>query len=311
MEIVRDLSQIKSHLRGGAVSIGNFDGVHLGHAALIEQLRRCADEAGGPAVVFTFDPHPVRVLRPDFAPPPLTWTSRKAELLEQLNVDMTLVYPTDMAMLELSPEDFFQNIIVDSLGAKALVEGPNFAFGRDRIGTIDLLQLLCNDQQIHLQVVPPCLTGEQYISSSRIRDAITQGDIDFACEMLTRPYRIRGMVTHGRNRATAMGFPTANLDAIDTLVPAAGVYAGIAWVKDKPYASAIHIGPNPTFAEVETKFEVHLLDFQEMIYGQILKVDMISRVRDIRTFEDPELLQAQLKLDIEQVRQRTQPWNQG
>jgi len=107
-----------------------------------------------------------------------------------------------------------------------------------------------------------------------------------------------------------MGFPTANLDAIDTLVPATGVYAGIAWVKDKPYDAAIHIGPNPTFGEDETKFEVHLLDFHETIYGQILKVDMISRIRDIRTFEDPELLQSQLKRDIELVRQRTQSWNQ-
>ena len=310
MEIVRNLSQIKSHFRGGAVSIGNFDGVHLGHAALIEQLRLCADEVDGPAVVFTFDPHPVRVLRPDLTPPPLTWTSRKAELLEQLHVDMTLVYPTDRALLELSAEDFFQNVIVENLGAKALVEGPNFAFGRDRTGTIDLLQSLCEDRQIHLQVVPPCLNGEHFISSSRIRDAITAGEIDFACEMLTRPYRIRGMVTHGRNRATAMGFPTANLDAIDTLIPATGVYAGMAWVKDKPYAAAIHIGPNPTFGEDETKFEVHLLDFHETIYGQILKVDMISRIRDIRTFEDPELLQSQLKRDIELVRQRTQSWNQ-
>ena len=157
MKLIRDLSQLDDTLRGGAVTIGNFDGVHRGHARIVEQLKNLATKHNGPAKVFTFDPHPVRLLRPQLAPPPLTWTSRKALLLEELGVDVTVVYPTNPSLLELSAEDFFQQIIVDALGAKALVEGPNFAFGKGREGTIEVLQLLCDTNEVELQVVQPLL----------------------------------------------------------------------------------------------------------------------------------------------------------
>ena len=298
-------------LQGGAVTIGNFDGVHQGHARLLEQLTSRAREVGGPAIVLTFDPHPVRILRPELAPPPLTWTSRKAELLSDLNVDVTVVYPTDKKLLSLSAEQFFDEIVIQRLGAKVLVEGPNFAFGRDRGGSIELLQSLCDTHDVQLQIVTPLLAGDQFVSSSRIREAISVGDVDTASKMLTRPYRVRGLVTHGMNRGAAMGFPTANLDGIDTLVPAAGVYAAVAWWQDSPYAAAVNIGGNPTFSEAEHKFEVHMLDFNEIIYGQVLSVDILSRLRGVETFDNKDTLLAQVQQDIIAVRKFTVPWLAG
>lgn len=308
MEIIRDLAEIQLALQGGAVTIGNFDGVHQGHAKLLEQLISRAREVGGPATVLTFDPHPVRILRPELAPPPLTWTSRKAELLSDLGVDVTVVYPTDKKLLSLSAEQFFDQIVLQRLGAKVLVEGPNFAFGRDRGGSIELLQSLCDTHDVQLQIVTPLLEGDQFVSSSRIREAISVGDIDTASAMLTRPYRVRGLVTHGMNRGAAMGFPTANLDGIDTLVPAAGVYAAVAWWQDSPYAAAVNVGGNPTFSEAEHKFEVHMLDFNEMIYGQVLSVDILSRLRGVETFDNKDALLAQVQQDIVAVRKFTVPW---
>ncbi len=311
MEIIRDLDETQFTLHGGAVTIGNFDGVHQGHAKLLEQLILRAREVDGPAIVLTFDPHPVRILRPELAPPPLTWTSRKAELLSDLGVDATVVYPTDKNFLDLSAEQFFEEIVMQRLGAKALVEGPNFAFGKDRGGSTELLQSLCDTHDVQLQIVTPLLAGDQFVSSSRIREAITVGDVDTASEMLTRPYRVRGMVTHGMNRGATMGFPTANLVGIDTLVPAVGVYAAVAWWQDNPFAAAVNIGGNPTFAEEEHKFEVHLLDFNEAIYGQMLSVDILSRLRGVETFDDKDALLAQVQQDIAAVREITLPWLAG
>lgn len=302
MRLVRTLSEIDTTLRGGAVTIGNFDGVHRGHARLISELKSLASKHGGPAIVFTFDPHPVRLLRPELAPPPLTWTSRKAMLLGELDVDATVVYPTDHALLNLSPNEFFQKIIVESLGAKALVEGPNFAFGRGREGTIGVLTELCLQHQVELKVVEPLLDSSDYVSSSRIREAVAGGDVDTARCQLTRPYRLRGMVTHGMNRGNAIGFPTANLDAIDTLIPAPGVYAGIAITESISLPAAIHVGGNPTFSEDDQKFEVHVIDFDGNLYGQVMEVDMLSRLRGTVSFDSVEDLQQQLAVDVEQAR---------
>jgi riboflavin kinase/FMN adenylyltransferase len=290
-------------MRGGALTIGNFDGVHKGHGVLINELKRFAAELNGPAIVFTFDPHPVRLLRPEQTPPPLTWTNRKADLLAELGVDAVVAYPTNRDMLELTYQEFFDQIIMERLGAKAMVEGPNFFFGRQREGNIENLGQLCEQNSVRLKIVEPILESEAYISSSRIRDLIRSGNVDAAREMLTRPYRIRGMVTHGAARGSKIGFPTANLDAIDTLIPSMGVYAGRTYVHGRSHWSAIHIGPNPTFGEEHPKVESHLLDFEGSIYGEAIEVDFISRLRDIRQFESAAELIRQLELDVAKTRE--------
>ena len=303
MQLIRQLGNFPDTLRGCALTIGNFDGVHIGHASIINSLKSFASQLGSAAVVFTFDPHPVRLLRPEQTPPPLTWTNRKADLLADVGVDAVVAFPTNRELLKLTYREFFQQIIVEAMGVKAMVEGPNFYFGKDREGDTDRLAELCDEYSIQLEIVTPQKSGGEYISSSRIRNLIHEGDVDTARQMLTHPYRIRGMVTHGAGRGATIGFPTANLDAIDTLIPALGVYAGRSYIQGRPHWSAIHIGPNPTFGDAHRKVESHVLDFQGSIYGQPIEVDFVKRLRDIVQFESAEALVTQLKKDIETTRQ--------
>jgi riboflavin kinase/FMN adenylyltransferase len=299
VKLIRDLADLPDSVRRGAVAIGNFDGVHRGHARIAERLIERAREVGGAAVVFTFDPHPALLLRPEQAPPPLTWTDRKAELLAELGVDTTIAYPTDEALLQLSPEEFYQRIVRDALDARAMVEGPNFFFGHGRKGTIEVLRQLCAADSIPLDVVEPVeLDGDQ-VSSSRVRRLVAAGEIDDANRLLTQPYRIRGMVRHGAARGAKIGFPTANVDAVDTLLPAPGVYAGHSTVAGRVWPAAINIGPNPTFGEMALKVEVHLVGFHDSLYGQPLEVDFLARLRMIERFADVESLKRQLQKDIE------------
>ena len=303
MRLLRSLDSLPADLRRGAVTIGNFDGVHRGHARLVERLLAKAREVGGPAIVFTFDPHPVRLLRPESAPPPLTWTDRKAQLLDELGVTAVIAYPTDEALLRLSPEEFFQRIVQEKLAAQAMVEGPNFFFGRGRAGNIETLAQLCAAAGLSLEMVPPVTIGNSIVSSSRVREAITAGDADLARQLLTRPYRVRGMVTHGSGRGAKIGFPTANLAAIDTLLPAQGVYAAAALSSAGNWPAAVNIGPNPTFGEQALKVEVHLIGFAGPLYGQPLEVEFLSRLRSIQQFASVSELKAQLSRDIAAARE--------
>jgi riboflavin kinase / FMN adenylyltransferase len=298
VRLLRSIDNLPDDLRHGALSIGNFDGVHRGHARLIERLLVKARELRGPAIVFTFDPHPVRLLRPESAPPPLTWTDRKAELLAELGVSAVIAYPTDEALLALSPEQFFERIVRDKLAARSMVEGPNFFFGHQRAGNVDTLAALCRSADVALEIVPPMSIGDEIVSSSRVRAALQAGDVDLARQLLTRPYRIRGMVTHGAGRGAKIGFPTANLEAIDTLLPAQGVYAARAITPNGNWAAAVNIGPNPTFGEQALKVEAHLIGFQGTLYGQALEIEFLSRLRSIRPFESIEALKVQLQHDI-------------
>jgi len=298
MRLLHSIDDLPNDLRGGALSIGNFDGVHRGHAKLIERLLAKASELNGPAIVFTFDPHPVRLLRPESAPPPLTWTDRKAQLLADLGVTAIIAYPTDEALLALSPVEFFTRIVREKLAARAMVEGPNFFFGHNRAGNIETLGQLCQTANISLEIVPPVTVAGQIVSSSRVRAAVQAGDVDLASELLTRPYRVRGMVTHGAGRGAKLGFPTANLAAIDTLLPAQGVYAARAISSVGHWPAAVNIGPNPTFGEQALKIEAHLIGFEGSLYGQPLEVEFLSRLRSIRPFESIEALKNQLNHDV-------------
>ena len=302
VKLFRQVTDLPAELRGGAITIGNFDGVHQGHARIVDRVIEQARDLGGAAVVFTFDPHPVRLLRPEHAPPPLTWTDRKAQLLAQLGIDAVIAYPTDEQLLALSAEDFFNQIVREQLGAKAMVEGPNFYFGRGRAGTIEVLRQLTSAAGIRLDVVEPLVLDGEFVSSSRIRRLIAEGDVAEAHRLLTQPYRIRGMVVHGAGRGVKLGFGTANLDAIDTLLPGPGVYAGRGIVADRRLAAAINIGPNPTFGEGAQKVEVHLVGWNDSpLYGQVLEVDFLRQLRPIQRFAGVEQLVAQLKKDVDQA----------
>jgi len=298
VKLIRSLDQLPHELRGGAVSIGNFDGVHRGHAELVGRLAARAAKLGGAAVVFTFDPHPAAVLPARRAALPLCWTERKADLLGRLGVDALIAYPTDEALLGLAPRVFFDRIVRERLDARAVVEGPNFFFGRGRRGNVDLLRRYCAGAGLELEVVEPVQVEGEMVSSSRIRGLLLAGRIDAAGKMLTEPYRIRGLVAHGAGRGAGLGFPTANLEGVDTLLPGSGIYAGRAWIDRRAWPAAISLGPNPTFAEAALKVEVHLIDFEGSLYGQTLEVDFLARLRDIIRFDCVDRLLAQMKVDV-------------
>jgi riboflavin kinase / FMN adenylyltransferase len=292
----------QSACRSCFLSIGNFDGVHRGHQAMISVLVSHARRSGAPAVVFTFDPHPITLLRPGQAPPNLSTLEDKAELLARSGVDCLIVYRTDRELLNLSPEEFFDRIIRGELAARGLVEGPNFFFGRDRAGDIHTLRTLCDVHGLGLEIVSPVKIGERMVSSSVVRSLIGAGEIAEAVELLGHPYRIRGTVVSGASRGRVLDYPTANLDDIPTLLPPDGVYAGIARWEGIGYPAAVHLGSNPTFNDSRRKFEAHLCGFDGNLYGNELVIDLLSRVRGTRTFAGSGALKAQVERDIEQVK---------
>lgn len=302
MKLLSNLNDFSDDLRGGAVTIGNFDGVHLGHARLVRCLRKLADEIHGPAVVFTFDPHPAWILRPDAAPQPLIWNERKAEIIAELGADVVVIYPADRAFLELDARQFFDRIVRDRLGASAMVEGPNFFFGRSRGGTLEVLRRFCAEAGMRMEVAEPVEMNAQVVSSSRIRTAVIEGRMDDARHMLGRPYRIRGVVTRGAGRGAKLGYPTANITRIDTLLPRDGIYAGRAWVDRTAYTAAISLGSNPTFDETALKVEVFLLDFQGDLYDCPLQIDFFARLRETKRFDSVNALIDQMTLDVAAAR---------
>ena len=301
MPLLRGWESIES-VHGGYASIGNFDGVHRGHQAMLNVLTSRARSDNVPAVAVTFDPHPIALLKPDAAPPSLTTIEHRAELLGRYGVDVTLVLPTDRQLLSLTAEEFFDTIIRGRLRTRGLVEGPNFFFGRNRAGNITVLRSLCGSHGLSFDVAPPVTVDEQLVSSSVIRSLLETGDLAHAVRLLGHPYRLSGNVGHGAQRGRTLGFPTANLVAVSTLIPANGVYAGWASLEHIRHPAAIHIGPNPTFAEAARKIEVHLLDFQGDVYDRVMHVDVVDRVRDVRRFASVEELQSQLQQDIQTVR---------
>jgi len=299
--VFRNLNEVPPAVRGGAVAVGNFDGVHQGHGRLIARLLTAAKQLGGPAVVFTFDPPPSYVLQPYSAAKPLLWRERKEELLAALGVDAALFYPPDKNFLALEPEDFFHDVICRRFQAEALVEGANFSFGRNRRGNVKLLARLASAAGIVLDVVEPLTIEGQIVSSSRVRALLLQGATALAGKLLGRPHRIRGTVVSGAGRGSRIGFPTANLEHVEVLLPKEGVYAGRAWVDTACYPAAVSLGPNPTFGEGRRKIEVHLIGFSGRLEGRTLEVDFLERLRDIITFTSVEALQAEIAADIDRT----------
>ncbi|MGE3809656.1 MAG: bifunctional riboflavin kinase/FAD synthetase [Gemmataceae bacterium] len=289
--------------RQGSVAIGNFDGVHCGHRALVRQLRESARAVNGPAVCLSFDPHPLAVLRPAQFQPVLTTMQRRAELLLAAGADHVVVLRTTPELLQLTAEDFFREVIVDRLQARAVVEGPNFSFGRDRAGTIDTLRNLCGAAQIELKILEAATSPEgKPVSSSRVRAALLEGNIELASELLGRCYALAGTVVKGAARGRSLGFPTANLEELVVLVPRDGVYAVRASWGKQVWPGAANIGPNPTFQEQARKFEVHLLDFAGDLYGERLDIEFVARLRDTRKFASRDELMEQLGKDVAEAR---------
>ncbi len=300
-----EFAEVPARARGAYVAVGNFDGVHRGHARLLARLRARAEAAGAPAVALTFDPPPVALLRPEAAPAPLTWIDRRVALMESAGASVVGVFQTGPWLLGLTAREFFDRVILGRFGARGMVEGPTFGFGRDRGGDSDLLGSWCAEAGLGFEVATPTEAEGRIVSSSRIRQALAEGEAAEAAALLGRPHRIRGLITHGAGRGAGIGVPTANLDAIDTVIPAEGVYAVHAHLGPggPPLPAACNIGPNPTFGEQVHKVEAHLIDFAGDLYGQTLELDILARLRPTRRFAGLDDLLAQIRADVEHARE--------
>jgi riboflavin kinase/FMN adenylyltransferase len=298
MDVVTDPASFVAPHAGTAVTIGAYDGVHRGHQFVIEQLRRLAGDGGLESVVLTFDRHPAAVVRPDSAPQLLTDLDQKLEILASTGVDYAVVVHFDEARSQEEPEDFVGDVLVGALGARIVVVGEDFHFGRRRRGNVELLREMGGALGFEVAHVP-LLPG---ISSTEVRRLLAAGDVGAAAQLLGRPHEVRGTVEQGDQRGRELGYPTANVAIpVDILMPAPGIYAG--WY-DGVRAAAISLGRRPTFKEggAPVVLEAYLLDFAGDLYGQPARVSFVSRLRDEERYDSVDDLLRQMALDVEATR---------
>ncbi|SFM62455.1 bifunctional riboflavin kinase/FAD synthetase [Thermodesulforhabdus norvegica] len=304
MEIVEGFVRARRKFRNPAVTIGNFDGVHKGHQALIEHARNYAREKEGETVVITFNPHPVKVLCPDCNLKFITPHRTKLELLEQYGVDVVWIIPFTREFASLSAREFVEQCLVDFVGVKHLVVGYDYHFGKGREGNIILLEEMGKTHGFTVEVVPEVIVSGIVVSSTSIRKLIQEGQMKTVTTLLGRPYEIRGPVVHGRGRGARMlGFPTANVRIGDYVPPRTGVYATRVTVDGIKYMGATNLGYNPTFGDTDLSLEVHILDFDRHIYNKVIKVEFIEYIRGEKKFSGIDELADQISRDVECVRQ--------
>ncbi|QJA06359.1 bifunctional riboflavin kinase/FAD synthetase [Thermosulfurimonas marina] len=284
-------------------TLGNFDGVHLGHQALIKETLHLAREMGGTPLAVTFEPHPRRILRPEDPPPLLTTFEERLELFEAYGLSRVLVIPFGPELASLPPEEFVEEYLVDGLGLKGLVVGFNYRFGHARRGDAALLKRLGEKWGFEVRVVPPQKIEGLMVSSSLIRELLLQGEVERAARLLGRPYRLKGRVVPGEARGRTLGFPTANLEPPpEKLLPARGVYAVRVQWAGKWWKAVMNLGQRPTFGGRRLCLEVHLFDFQGDLYGETLTVEFMRFLRPERKFASPAELRAQILEDCRQAR---------
>lgn len=300
MKLIRNIDHYKT---SGplCLALGNFDGVHLGHQRLIEECVTFAREQNGVAAAYIFEPHPAKVIKPALAPKLLVTADRKAELLAALGLDLLIYTPFTSEVAQSSPEEFVRNILVEKLNVRQVVIGFNYSFGYRGAGTPELLVEMGRQYGFNVRIVEPVEVGGQVVSSSSIRQAMEDGNIELATAMLGYFPILSGKVIKGEQRGSRIGFPTANLYLDPDLTrPSNGVYAAIARVEQRSFKAVVNIGSKPTFHdEYPTTVEVHLIDFQENIYDKNLELLFLKKIRDERKFNGIEELIEQIGMDRE------------
>lgn len=298
--VISGIDELARELPHAVVTVGSFDGVHRGHQALIGEAIRQARAAQGTAVVFTFNPHPQAVLRPETAPPLLlTYEERREALLAQ-GPDLVIEQPFSREFSSFPAERFFGEVLLRKLSARSIVVGYDFGFGRDRAGSLEQLRKLCAESGVNLTVLPALRVGDEVVSSSRIRAHLQKGQVAQAAAFIGQPFFYRGHVIRGEGRGRTIGFPTANLALKHKLTLPYGVYATEAEVDGKIYASVTNVGVRPTFAEgreLPALVETHLLGTTLDLYGKVLTVRFVEHLRSEKRFPSIDALKAQIAED--------------
>lgn len=302
MRIVTGMNIYDKILDASIVTIGNFDGVHRGHAEIFAHLKRKCCGRNLPSVVVTFEPHPLKVLAPESAPLLITTFEQKAELIEEAGIDCLVVVPFSKEFARMSAKDFVVNILCSSLGMRHIIIGHDYAFGRNREGNFKTLETLGALHGFTLEDLPPIGEGGIVFSSSLVRSAIVDGYMDAASRILGHYYRISGTVVHGREIGQTLGFPTANIATPNELIPPDGVYAVMAQVDGQIVKGACNIGLNPTFGGNTRTIEVFLLDYSATIYDHGIEVHFVQRLRPVQRFPDAAALKSAISHDVASAR---------
>ena len=297
MLVIRNLQELGEPLAPSSVTIGNFDGVHLAHQALLRRVVESARELGAVPTAVTFDPHPVRVLAPDRAHALLTSVERRAKLIEQLGIERLVVLAFDRDLAGLSPAQFVRTILVERLRAASVSVGPNFRFGRDQAGDVELLGTLAQAQGFRLEVLPILHLRHERVSSSRIRGLMAEGHVPMAGRLLGRPFSVEGPIVHGMGVGRAQTVPTLNLAPIPEQLPKVGVYVTRTRLGEQFHDSVTNVGYKPTFGEHRLSVESYLLNFSDEITEAEMEVAFLYRLRDEMKFPSPAALKAQIQRD--------------
>ncbi|PIR17355.1 MAG: hypothetical protein COV46_04990 [Deltaproteobacteria bacterium CG11_big_fil_rev_8_21_14_0_20_49_13] len=298
MRIVKGSASFKGSSKPVCLTIGNFDGVHLGHQKIFRLLSKKAKRLNGTAVVYTFDPHPVKRVAPSSSPKLIQTFDQKMRSLKDNCIDITVVEPFTSSFSCLNARDFFKRVIIERIDPSYMIVGHDLTFGRHRMGTIDLLHKLCLENGIGFEVVDAVLLKEILISSTQIRALVKAGDVEKACSLLGRPYALTGKVVKGRGIGGEIGFHTANIIPQNELTPPEGVYI----TKTLGHISVTNIGFNPTFGGKKIVIETHILNFSKKLYGKNIEVVFYKRIRDEMVFENPAALKKQIGKDIEKAK---------
>ncbi len=303
MQVIRDLSHSGLPLNNPVLTIGNFDGVHEGHKALFRKVRERAEALNGQSAVMTFDPHPIRVMKPGNGPPMITPTEQKLELIGRAGIDVVFCLPFTREFAAVTAEDFVRRILIERIGIREIVVGYDYSFGAGRKGDIALLRKLGKEVGFEVHVLDPIAIDGMLVSSTSIRDLVRAGDLDRAARLLGRDYQICGRVISGHGRGgRLLGVPTANLEPVDELVPKEGVYAVLVRIDGRTHHGVTNIGNNPTFGDRDVSVETHLLDFSGDLVGKTIRIDFLERLRDEKAFGGFEELKEQIDRDIQRAR---------
>jgi len=303
MKFHQSLEDFRGGLPDPVATIGNFDGLHRGHQAILDQVIERARERPGTSLVITFDPHPLKVLAPGRAQKLILTAGQKLRRIEAAGIDAVLVLPFDARLAAVTAEAFVNDYLSLGLGLKEVYVGANFNFGRGRAGNADLLVSLCAGLGMRAGKVEEVRILGSPISSSRIRRAIQAGEVELAAELLGCPFAIEGTVGHGAGRGAGLGFPTANLLPQNELLPQDGVYVTRALLDGATYQGVTNVGSRPTFPDQEFAVETHLLDAAPELYGRTLEIDFLARLRQELRFESPQALVEQVRRDVERARE--------
>jgi riboflavin kinase/FMN adenylyltransferase len=299
MILITDLKDIKKKFDRSVLTLGNFDGLHLGHQELVRMIIRRAREVGALSMVVTFRPHPLKILAPEKCPPLISIYEEKIRLFERLGIDVLVKIPFTLEFSSMSPEDFVRDILCDTLGAREIFVGNNYRFGRGREGDIQKLRTLGEKYGFTVREIEQIAVDGEVISSTKIRTLLRQGDVEHAAKLLGRTYAITGIVVRGDGRGKGLGFPTANIAPKHTIIPPDGVYAVRLVVRERAYDGIANIGMRPTFNKKTLAIEVHVFNFNEDIYGEDISLCFIRKIREEKKFKGAEALVSQIRADIE------------